>query len=59
AQLIGTTATSPDHPFKIMKDIEIYDGAPLMPPAGQESLDWIAEFQAGQLDQVTSTHFDQ
>ena len=50
AQLIGTTAKSPDYPFRVISDIAIYDGAQLMPPAGTKSLDWIAGFKPGQLD---------
>ncbi len=59
AQLIGTTVASGDYPFKIMKDIEIYDATDLMAPVGEESIDWISGFAAGQLDQVSSTHHDQ
>lgn len=44
AQLVGTTAKSDAYPFKILKNIAVYDGAELMAPLGEESLDWIAAF---------------
>ncbi|MEI4473007.1 ABC transporter substrate-binding protein [Frigidibacter sp. MR17.24] len=50
AQLVGTTGTDPAYPFRVIKDIEIYDGGSLMPPVGTTSLDWISEFEPGTLD---------
>lgn len=41
AQLVGVTKTVPEYPFPIIDDIAIYDGAELMPPVGEASLDWI------------------
>ena len=58
AQLVGTTGTSEEFPFKTIKNIEIYDAEPLMPPAGEESLDWISSFEPGRLD-ISGTRFDQ
>lgn len=49
AQLVGTTAKSDAHPFKILKNIAVYDGAELMAPVGEELLDWIAGFAADKL----------
>lgn len=57
AQLVGMTGTSEAFPFKIIKNIEIYDAEPLMPPVGEESLDWIGEFEPGRLD-ISGTPFE-
>jgi branched-chain amino acid transport system substrate-binding protein len=58
AQLVGTTGTSDEFPFKTIKNIEIYDAEPLMPPVGEESLDWISDFEPGRLD-ISGTRFEQ
>ena len=57
AQLVGMTGTSEAFPFKIIKNIEIYDAEPLMAPVGEESLDWIGKFEPGRLD-ISGTPFE-
>ena len=57
AQLVGTTAKSDDHPFRILKNIAVYDGAELMAPVGEESLDWIAGFAPDKLA-ITGDRYD-
>ncbi|WP_027135103.1 ABC transporter substrate-binding protein [Geminicoccus roseus] len=41
AQLVGVTKTVPDYPFPIIDDMAVYAGEDLMPPVGQESIEWI------------------
>jgi len=41
AQLVGVTRSDPAYPFRIIDNMAIYDAAPLMPPAGEESIEWI------------------
>lgn len=41
AQLVGVTRADPAYPFKIIDDMAIYDATPLMPPVGEESIEWI------------------
>lgn len=59
AQLVGTSTVNADYPFKTLKDIEIYDASDLMAPVGEESIDWISGFEAGRLDAITGTHYEQ
>lgn len=58
AQLIGTTVKSADYPFKVLKDIAIYDGADLLAPVGEESIDWIKGFAPDKLSTVNAAHFE-
>ncbi len=41
AQLFGVTTSSPDHSFKVLKDIMIVPGELVTPPSGVNSFDWI------------------
>ncbi|MGE0312388.1 MAG: ABC transporter substrate-binding protein [Lautropia sp.] len=41
SQLLGVTGSSPDHPFAVIKDIVVYDGALVTNPVGTKSVDWV------------------
>lgn len=41
AQLVGITRSDEAYPFKIIDDMAIYDATQIMPPVGEESIDWI------------------
>ncbi|NPD17018.1 ABC transporter substrate-binding protein [Xinfangfangia sp. D13-10-4-6] len=58
AQLIGVTTSSSEFPFKVLKDIAIYDGADLIAPVGENSIEWISQFEAGKLAEINPTTFD-
>ena len=58
AQMLGTTATDPDLPFKTLANVVIYDGAPLTAPVGEESLAWIGGLPADFADTVDATTFE-
>lgn len=45
AQLIGVAKTVDGYDFPIIDDMLIFDGATLMPPVGQSSLDWIGALE--------------
>lgn len=49
AQLVGTTVKAEGYPFKVIDKIEIYDGAGLTAPVGENSIDWIKSFAADRL----------
>lgn len=50
AQLVGVTKKAEGYAFPVIDDMVIYDGAKLMPPAGEKSLDWISKFGPTSLD---------
>lgn len=50
AQLVGVTKKADGYAFPIIDDMVIYDGAKLMPPVGEKSLDWISSFSPSSLD---------
>lgn len=58
AQLVGTTVASDEYPFKVLSDIAIYDGADLIAPVGEESVEWISEFAPDKLSGITPTKFE-
>ncbi|GGE19248.1 ABC transporter substrate-binding protein [Gemmobacter megaterium] len=47
SQMLGVTRSSPDHPFKVIGDIVIFDPEPITAPVGQETLSWIKTLDAG------------
>jgi len=49
AQLVGTTAKAEAYPFKIIDKMEIYDGAGITAPVGENSIEWIKTFPADKL----------
>lgn len=49
AQLVGTTIKAEGYPFKVIDKIEIYDGAGITAPVGENSIEWIKKFPADQL----------
>jgi len=57
AQLVGTTAKRDGYSFKVIDKMELYDGKDLMPPVGENSLKWIAQFKPDFLSKVPSTSF--
>lgn len=57
AQLMGTSVQTGDHPFATLENITIYDGAQLLAPVGEVSLDWIRALDASYLDTVQSDNF--
>ena len=49
AQLVGTTIKAEGYPFKVIDKMEIYDGAGITAPVGENSIEWIKKFPADQL----------
>jgi branched-chain amino acid transport system substrate-binding protein len=43
AQLFGITTSSPDHKFKVLKDVMIISGDLVTPPSGVDTFKWIEE----------------
>ncbi|CAM3227132.1 ABC transporter substrate-binding protein [Paracoccus nototheniae] len=58
AQLMGTSVQTGDYPFATLENIVIYDGAQLLPPVGEVSLEWIGGLDASYLDGVQSDSFE-
>lgn len=57
AQLMGTSVQTGDYPFATLENITIYDGAQLLPPVGEVSLDWIKGLDASYVDNIQSDSF--
>ncbi|MXQ10758.1 ABC transporter substrate-binding protein [Microvirga makkahensis] len=57
AQLVGTTAKRDGYDFKVIDQMEIYDGKDLMAPVGEKSLAWISKFKADFLSKVPATPY--
>lgn len=49
AQLVGTTIKTDAYPFKVMDKMEIYDGAGITAPVGENSIEWIKGFAPDRL----------
>ncbi len=49
AQLVGTTIKADNYPFKVMDRMEVYDGAEITTPVGENSIEWIKAFPADRL----------
>nr|WP_111299104.1 ABC transporter substrate-binding protein [Paracoccus saliphilus] len=58
AQLLGTSVQAGEYPFATLEDIRIYDGAQLLPPVGENSLDWIKGLDASYLENIESDSFE-
>lgn len=58
AQLLGTSVQAGEYPFATLENIRIYDGAQLLPPVGEVSLDWIRGLDASYLDNIQSDSFE-
>ena len=58
AQLMGTSVQTGDYPFATLENIKIYAGEQLLPPVGEESLEWIGGLDASYLDSIQSEAFE-
>ncbi|MGP9805352.1 ABC transporter substrate-binding protein [Paracoccus sp. NSM] len=58
AQLLGISAQTAEYPFATLENIRIYDGAQLLPPVGEVSLDWIRGLDASYLDGIAADSFE-
>jgi branched-chain amino acid transport system substrate-binding protein len=52
-QLFGTTTTSPDYKFKVLKDIMIVPASLVTTPAGQATPEWLKTLKPELLDKVS------
>lgn len=58
AQLLGTSTQAGEYPFATLENIRIYDGAQLLPPVGEVSLDWIRGLDGSYLESIQSDSFE-
>ncbi|MGR3824999.1 MAG: ABC transporter substrate-binding protein [Salipiger marinus] len=58
AQLMGMSVQSGDYPFATLEDIMIFDGAQLLPPVGETSIEWIKGLDASFPDSVEAASYD-
>lgn len=58
AQLMGTSVQTGEYPFATLENISIYEGAQLLPPVGQASLDWIKGLDASYVDGIQADSFE-
>lgn len=58
AQLLGISAQTGEYPFATLENIRIYDGAQLLPPVGEVSLDWIRGLDPSYLEAITADSFE-
>ena len=58
AQLMGMSVQTGDYPFATLEDIMIFDGAQLLPPVGETSIEWIKGLDASFPDSVEAASYD-
>lgn len=58
AQLMGTSVQTGDYPFATMENIMIFEGAQLLPPVGETSLDWIKGLDASYPDGIEASTYE-
>ncbi|MFC4353279.1 ABC transporter substrate-binding protein [Fodinicurvata halophila] len=57
AQLIGTTRHVDGYDFPIMDNMMIFDGADLMPPVGENSIEWIKTLDESFVEEVSADEY--
>lgn len=57
AQLMGTTARSPDYKFPILTNIMIFEGADITTPVGRESVEWVGTLKPDFVQKARVTTF--
>lgn len=57
AQLIGTTRHVDGYDFPVMDNMMIFDGADLMPPAGENSIEWIKTLDESFVEDVSADEY--
>lgn len=58
AQLLGTTAKSDDYAFDVLDNVMIFEGADLMPPVGEESVEWLKTLTPDFVDEAAVATFE-
>ncbi|WP_022729114.1 ABC transporter substrate-binding protein [Fodinicurvata sediminis] len=57
AQLIGTTKHVDGYDFPIIDNMMIFDGADLMPPVGENSIEWIETLDESFVEEVSADEY--
>ena len=55
--LLGTTIKADGYDFAVLDDMMMFDGDQIMPPVGQESIEWLGTLSPDYLDSVTVEAF--
>ena len=58
AQLMGTTAQTGEQPFATLTDVMIFDGAAMMTPVGEDSIEWVGSLTPDFVNEIEPTTFE-